>query len=688
MDQKEYRLAAIMYTDIAGFSRMMARDEAGTVDLLKRHHALVRESAASHGGRVIKTVGDANLLDFANTVNAVRCAVDIQQRTAELNTEYTDNPIMLRIGVHLGDIYFLEDDAVGEGINIASRLQSVATPGRICVSQDVHNLVASKVDEPITEVGTVEIKNVDRTITAYEIAVAATAGDERAGEGPAGDGREGRRGEGPRSARNGAPSDRRNTGEGQGESKFASNLRTPEYADFNELKALVLAEIKKAGKRMSVTSLRERLPFKSKEVDRVLETLADKGFLTRVEQTDGGTSYAAVRRPMVTPPNRRGGDDDSRKEREIEERWEAALREEGAYPSVRDSDALIEEYRQQTLESADKAKAGFRGHLGSFIGVNGFLFGIWLFTGAGFPWFLIPTMAWGIGLATHFSGTKDKEREAKDLQSFDSLNREQLRIFRKLTKVRNSFRSHLVSNVATSAFLFVLNMITSPGFPWFLFPVGGMAIGLFTHYPSFKSKEKTLLRRLKEAGARMIGGGRRASAGALTGGSPAEQAEQLRDRIVKQIEGFGKRSQPLGDDFMPLLDNYVSQIRELSDKNADLQEIMSGIPMNSLERDLHELERKRDQSNDERVRGEYERSIQQIRDQQRSFLELRNEKEMLGLRVQSALNALKQMQIDLARMRSLSPKEEQQSLSTLREKSRDLSLYLEDLRKGYEELDG
>jgi hypothetical protein len=215
-----------------------------------------------------------------------------------------------------------------------------------------------------------------------------------------------------------------------------------------------------------------------------------------------------------------------------------------------------------------------------------------------------------------------------------------------------------------------------------------MAIGLFSHYPSFKSKEKTLLRKLKEAGARVLGGRRRQAVASVTGGGPAEQAERLKQQIVKQIEGFGKRSQPLGDDFLPLLDNYVNQIRELSDKNADLAEIMSGIPMSSLERDLKELERKRDLADSERVRDEYERSIQQIRDQKRSFLELQNEKEMLGLRVQSALNALKQMQIDLARMRSLSPKEEQQSLSTLREKSQDLSLYLEDLRKGYEELDG
>lgn len=672
MDQKEYRLAAIMYTDIAGFSRMLARNESGTVELLKRHHTLVRDSVSTHGGRVIKTVGDANLVEFSNSINAVRCAVDIQTRTTQLNAENADNPIQLRIGVHLGDIYFLEDDAVGEGITIASRLQSVARPGTICVSQDVHNLVANKVDHPIVEVGNIDIKNVDRTIVAYEIAV----------------------GEASASSRREQSNDATASSDGDQESsstpssRLSSNLRSPEYADFNELKALVLAEIKKAGKRMSVTTLRERLPFKSKEVDRVLETLADKGFLTRVEQTDGGTSYAAVRRPMVTPPNRRGTDEDSRKEREIEERWEAALREEGAYRRTIDSDALIEEYKNQTVESAEKAKAGFRGHLGSFIGVNGFLFGIWLFTGAGFPWFLIPAMAWGIGLATHFSSTKDKQREAQDLQSFESLNREQLRIFRKLTKVRNSFRSHLVSNVATSAFLFVLNMITSPGFPWFLFPVGGMAIGLFSHYPSFKSKEKTLLRKLKEAGARVLGGRRRQAVASVTGGGPAEQAEQLKQQIVKQIEGFGKRSQPLGDDFLPLLDNYVNQIRELSDKNADLAEIMSGIPMSSLERDLKELERKRDQADSDRVRDEYERSIQQIRDQKRSFLELQNEKEMLGLRVQSALNALKQMQIDLARMRSLSPKEEQQSLSTLREKSQDLSLYLEDLRKGYEELDG
>jgi class 3 adenylate cyclase len=670
MEHKEYRLAAIMYTDIAGFSRMLERDEAGTIELLRRHNRIISDSVETHGGRIIKTVGDAHLVDFSNTLNAVRCAIDIQEATTALNADNSENPVLLRIGVHLGDIYFFEDDAVGEGINIASRLQAVATPGRICVSQDVYNLVASKVDRRTVEMGTVDLKNVSRKIDAYEIVVEEAG--ETDGQGPA------RR---QQANQEGASSTSK-------ESTVQANLRSPEYADFNELKALVLAEIKKAGKRISVQSLRERLPFKSKEVDRVLESLADRGFLTRVEQKDGGTSYAAVRRPMVSPPDRRGEDQDSRKEREIEARWEAALREEPVdtgQPGFRE-DPLVTEYKEQTLESADKARAGFRGHLGSYIGVNGFLFVVWILTGAGFPWFLIPAMAWGIGLATHWSTTKDKQRESRELQSYENLNREQLRILRKLNKTRSSFRSHLVSNVATSAFLFVLNMITSPGFPWFLFPVGGMAIGLFTHFPSFKSKEKSLLKRLRDAGVRIGGGGRRAVP-AVAGSNPSEQAEQLKANIVKQIEGFGKRSQPLGDDFLPLLENYVTQIKELSKKHADLEEIMATIPMASLERDLHDLERKRDQVDNERVRAEYDKSVEQIRDQQRSYVELKNEKEMLALRVRSALNSLKQMQIDLARMKSLSPKEEQESLATLREKSEDLSLYLEDLRKGYEELD-
>ncbi|MDP3178949.1 MAG: adenylate/guanylate cyclase domain-containing protein, partial [Spirochaetaceae bacterium] len=169
MEQKDYRLAAIMYTDIAGFSRMMEKDEAGTLDLLRFHNELIGEIVKRHHGTIIKTIGDALLVDFKNTVEALQSALEIQDKLYAHNKETSELPLLVRIGVHLGDIYFFENDALGEGINIAARLQSLARPGCICFSQDVYNLVLNKLEFRAKKLGKVSLKNITKEIHAYEI---------------------------------------------------------------------------------------------------------------------------------------------------------------------------------------------------------------------------------------------------------------------------------------------------------------------------------------------------------------------------------------------------------------------------------------------------------------------------------------------------------------------------------------
>lgn len=169
MEQKDYRLAAIMYTDIVGFSRMMERDEAGTLKLLNFHNQLVMDICKKHNGSIIKTFGDAFLVDFKSTVNALQCAMKIQDVLYEYNIQHKESPLLLRIGIHLGDIYFYENDALGDGINIAVKLQSLAQPGTICISQDVYNQVLNKLEFQAEKLGKVSLKTITKEISAYEI---------------------------------------------------------------------------------------------------------------------------------------------------------------------------------------------------------------------------------------------------------------------------------------------------------------------------------------------------------------------------------------------------------------------------------------------------------------------------------------------------------------------------------------
>ena len=129
------KLAAIMFTDIAGFSRQMGADEARMLRLLEVHNQIIQQAVAEHHSHVIKTIGDAFLVDFPSVVHAVQCVQQIQSQFRTHNTEKEKaEQIHVRIGIHLGDIVQKDGDVFGDGVNIASRLQGLAEPDTICIS--------------------------------------------------------------------------------------------------------------------------------------------------------------------------------------------------------------------------------------------------------------------------------------------------------------------------------------------------------------------------------------------------------------------------------------------------------------------------------------------------------------------------------------------------------------------------
>jgi class 3 adenylate cyclase len=167
-EELQRKLSAIMFTDIVGYSKMMGADEAGTMAFLKFHNALMREEIAKNGGRVIKTVGDAFLADFNSAVNAVKCAVSVQKRFLRHNQETGKNQ-QVRIGIHIGDVVISENDIFGDGVNIAARIQPIAEPGGICISQDVYNHIKNKVEFHTVSLGPKELKNIAQKVSIYKI---------------------------------------------------------------------------------------------------------------------------------------------------------------------------------------------------------------------------------------------------------------------------------------------------------------------------------------------------------------------------------------------------------------------------------------------------------------------------------------------------------------------------------------
>ena len=178
---EQRRLAAIVSADVAGYSRLMGRDESGTLAALKAlRQEVVDPAIASHGGRIVKTTGDGLLLEFPSVVNAVRCAVEVQTAMADRTAEIAeDRRIAFRIGINIGDIIVEGDDIFGDGVNVAARLQEIAAPGGICVSSRVHEDVRDRLDTAFDDGGTQTLKNIARPVQVWRwqpgTAVAAEA---------------------------------------------------------------------------------------------------------------------------------------------------------------------------------------------------------------------------------------------------------------------------------------------------------------------------------------------------------------------------------------------------------------------------------------------------------------------------------------------------------------------------------
>ena len=170
-ERLQRRLAAILSADVAGYSRLMGMDEAGT---LSRLNALRRElidpMIAGHSGRIVKLMGDGALVEFASAVEAVTCAVEIQRQLRERDAGGSEpNSIRFRIGVHVGDIIIEGEDILGDGVNVAARIEGIAEPGGISISEDAWRQVQGKVDTNFVDIGEQSLKNIARPVRVYRV---------------------------------------------------------------------------------------------------------------------------------------------------------------------------------------------------------------------------------------------------------------------------------------------------------------------------------------------------------------------------------------------------------------------------------------------------------------------------------------------------------------------------------------
>lgn len=767
MEQTDYRLAAIMYTDIVGFSRMMERDEAGTLDILRYHNTLVTDIATKRHGTVIKTIGDAFLVDFRNTVEALQCAMDIQAAIYEHNKEGKGQPLLLRIGLHLGDIYFFENDALGEGINIASRLQSFARPGCICFSQDVYNQVLNKIDFRADKLGKVSLKNITKEIHGYEITSPNVEFDP--------DRDKPRPGFKPAAADEIAPEPA--AAPLPGLPSPADRGYTPEAARevLDDIRKAILEDTRRMGRRLTIDEALARYGEYGVEAKEVIATMAEKGLIQKrpasggarqdgpepqfgatgtggtndlaadigkavegiaraIEQSVGdwqkAGGHGSPRREARREAYREAGYDDfgrrmgsktesvihkleqaankidfafdeksalkaeyKRHEAEVGTgKWDKELRgSEHFKPGTEELETDFDRYRDKIDTKAHKSTSGFAGNLISYLGVNAFLWYINLNVAPGFMWAAIVSAAWGTGIVSGFFAMLRGKAKAAEVDRMPQLRPEALDVYKKIHRVRDGMAMHFASVISVPPLLFTINLLTSPGFLWAAIPSGIMALSFLGHlisYPgTLRGLEKKLCRMLGVDSWRelfRLGKGRNAGAAAGPYASIYAEVATIRDEIVRDLKA-GKGSDEFGKDMIPTLDKYVEQVKLLSHSVNEIDGIVSTIPMDALKRDREALEAKRTAAASPALKDEYGRSIAEIARQEKACTDLEDQRELLRLRLGSSANALKQLKIDMARMKALPEAGERQALEEIRKKASELSGYLADLKTGYEE---
>jgi class 3 adenylate cyclase len=743
MEQKDYRLAAIMYTDIAGFSRMMEKDEAGTLELLHYHNTLIKDVVERHHGTIIKTIGDALLIDFKNTVEALQSALEIQDKLYIRNTENPNLPLLVRIGLHLGDIYFFENDALGEGINIAARLQSLARPGCICFSQDIYNIVLNKLEFRAEKLGKVSLKNITKEIHAYEITTPNIEFDPDRSKPRAGY---------PPGSYLGAKEGRETATTGQNRPNDASRSYSEEGSRtiLAEIRKRILGDIKDLGRRMSVDEALDRYSSYGVEAREVIAAMADQGILTRTPKTraafeaqsslpsfiagfgrnaDGkfdaealkagiqgavGTIVdeiqGAIERSMSDEERRRQRERWERRHERREIRREAKRQTEDLETGrwdreLDDSDTWkagaetlsqdFASYKNKLTERCRSQRSGFVGNFLSFLAVNAGLWYINLTHGGGFLWAAIVSAAWGIGLASSIVAARRAGAKLREIESMPELDSNQLADYKKLNRVKDSLAQHAASTLMVPVLLAVINILTGFAFPWFLIPTAAMVIGFISHVAAYSVTKPRLERKILDSFG--IKGGwkellrrKRTRPQDLSGLGPYaahyREAEAAKEAIIVQLHSGRTSAEDIsGDDLEPALEQYLGQIKLIAQSANDVDRLIESIPMTDLRRDKEALLAKEQSASSAVLKTEYRKSIEEIEHQERSYQELKDQSEVLRLRLSSSVNQLKQMRLDIARIQASPGAEVSGGLESLKTRTELLSRYLEDLRAGYDE---
>ncbi len=569
MKHKDYKLAAVVFTDIVGFSRMMESNENATLAFLEYHNDLIQNLAQEHRGKVIKTIGDAFLLEFPTALDAVRCSIEIQNSIGQYNQTSGQATVQLRIGVHLGDIYFYENDALGEGINIASRLQSASLPGTITISREIYSQVSGKIPLKVESMGQVQLKNISREVHAYRI---------------------------------------------------LSGEPLPATATESDVIETQKPSVKKSS--------------------RFQELIGQYKVWRKLDQAPGFNQNSSS------------------------------------------SDTWFSEYLEKLEARQVKAESEWWGSLFSFLGVNAGLFYINQATGSSFPWAAVTAISWGIGIlgqiATLFTGRKN----LKEAKMSGQLSEKDGRELKQFHEQRTGFWTHLFTSAGViSLLLFLQGTIDGfTHFPWSLVASGAMTLGFFGRLAAWLGQRSR--HRLKKPFMKNVTPVQKT----VNEDIPKEVME-LEASIRRSLSVINPKTLPWAQDMEPLLDQYLLQIGKLNKAEKEMSRVLHDLSSDDLDQREEKINQRLEKARSESLKLEYGRALGLLKKQKISRDDLEDQRELISLKVDGAVQTLKQIQIDLTRILSTGTGGDSESLTLLKKRSDELGHDLLDYTSSWHELE-
>lgn len=699
MDQTDLDNVAVLAIEYPGLA--LLEHEEGEGNLLGKHRERIEKAATSHGGELVKTLGDNFTLVFPRSSDAVRCAL-------ALLSELGPSPSEIKMGIHRGPSRRIGSDLIGKAADGALALKSLSSPGFICASAEV---VSDCLDTQLFSTDPLPERRrqaLPAGLVGYLLEPAAPK------KNPTPSPMQGKPGE----------TAKENVSEPKGPGPKGTGT-------LGEIRASILEDIRSQGRRLSVDEALSKYGWYGPEATEVIAQLAESGILVGRKKSpesagtsaspasfssgDIGKSIEAAIHAIVSeversvsqgiqkhsgpgftagfrPPGRPEFPDSRSEEaiRKVEAKLEATLSKRKAkYAAAKNSFA---KYRDELKAKSDKAKRGIAGSIISFLTINPILWYINVEHARGFPWAPIVSIFWGSGVLDHIFGAFRSRRQSQEAEALPDLDEAETKELKSINKERDSIAKHALNAVTIPGALFFINMASNSDNPWFVIPSAIMAISFFIHLATYLGSAPRKRRNFFERVG--IRGGKKGLAEARQ--RRASSAQDLGNYsgiydkawdVARDIEADLTAEDPKSaKEMKPALDAYLGQVLLLAKTANELDAIIGEIPMEALAKDKATLASKLEKA-PQTMQAEYRGSIAEIEKQEESFRALKDQREVIDLRLQSSVNQLNQLKMDMVRAKAADRENSaalgESALNSIKARAEELSLYIDDLKKGH-----